>query len=217
MRRHLAALAVTPLALMAFAGPAAAQSQAGSPVTHLNERSRSAEALWSSESGGLVTDSWVTVYQTSAGTELHLQRATYDPSGPSGAVVTSADAASGFTFTFSRQLTTATVTATDLPVLTCTLDEIGEPIGECTASTVDVTLTWTGAGKITRGTYMEHQKGDGYSVNVHVTWTSRAASVAGSVSGFGLSAANFRYASLSQNKQVKTGRCFGDACEYMVK
>ncbi len=217
MRRHLAALAVTPLAMMAFAGPAAAQSHAGSPVTHLNERSRSAEAQWTSESGGLVTESGVMVYRTSAGTELHLWRATYGPDGPSGVVVTSADADSGFTFTISRQLTTATVTATDLPVLTCTLDEYGEPIGECTTSTVDVTLTWTGEGKITRGSYTEHQKGDGYSLNVHATWTSRAASVAGSVTGFDLSAANLSYASLSQNKQVKTGRCFGDACQYMVK
>ncbi len=211
MKRLLAALAVTPLALMALAGPATA---ARPDVTHLNDESWFAEAGWSSESGDLVTYTYASARTGTGGTELNLSQGTFDPEDPSsGTVETTATASSGFTFTISNKLSSATLVAEDLPVKTCTLDEFGEPIGDCTFSTVDVMLTWTGQGVLTRGSYSDRIKGDGFSMNVHMTWQDRDATVTGDVSGFDLDTAHLDWAYMHHEKQVKTGRCVGEACE----
>lgn len=209
MKRIVAVLAATPLVLMAFAGPANA---AKPEVTHLNDSGVFADAYWHSEDGNTFTDSNVSVFKTKSGTELHLSHSTAQWDG-GGSIATFADAVSGFTFTMSKRLGTARLVAEDLPVSTCTYDENGEVVGECEDSTVDVALTWTGEGALTRGSVSEHVKFDGGSMNVHITFMNRAATVTGSVTGFDLSADELQGASLGAEKQVKTGRCTGAACE----
>jgi hypothetical protein len=206
MKRTMAVIAATALTLVAFTGTAGNAGAAGSPVTHARSNMAFADAGWFTESGDEFTASGVSAGKSlwGTGSEIHVWRT----SGTMGGTTTSvsADATSGFRFTIdAKRLSGASVSATDLPAVKCTYDENGEQVGECTDTTVDLNVTWSGRGTVTKGSYNEHVRSGGSMTRVHVLWTSRDALASGSLDG-ALSAADLEYAGLRTEQQVKMGR-----------
>lgn len=128
---------------------------------------------------------------------------------------TFADVTSGFSFDIDKaQLTTATLSASGIPATTCALDANGNDIN-CTPTTIDVTVTWTGTGIIDRSSFNQLLKlQHGVSVvvlNQHVNGTSRSATTTGTfdgspITGFG-SGGTLGFANQSQ-----IYLCRGDSC-----
>ncbi|GAA2152433.1 hypothetical protein FHX52_0744 [Humibacillus xanthopallidus] len=206
MKRAMAVVAATALGLVAFTGTAGSAGAAGIPVTHVRSNLAFADAGWFKESGDKFWATGVSAVKSlwGSGSELHLSKT----SGTMGGARTevSADVTSGFTFTVdAKRLGSASVSATDLPAIQCTYDENGEQVGECTDTTVDVNVTWSGQGAISQGSYTEHVRTGGSMMRLHVLWTSREAGASGSLNG-ALSAHDLESAGLRTEKQVKSGR-----------
>jgi hypothetical protein len=127
---------------------------------------------------------------------------------------TFADVTSGFSFDIDKaQLTTATLSASGIPATTCALDANGNDIN-CTPTTIDVTVTWTGTGIIDRSSFNQLLKlQHGVSVvvlNQHVNGTSRSATTTGTfdgspITGFG-SGGTLGFANQSQIYLGRTNR-----------
>lgn len=203
MKRAMAVVAVAALGLFGAAGTAGAE---GSPVSHARSNTASAQADWYAESGDQFSETgvWAGSSLSGAGSELHLWKTVGTLGGESTTI--NADATSGFTFTIdAKRLSGASLTATDLPASLCTFDENGEQVGECTDTTVDVDVSWTGQGVITSGSYTDHVRSGNSMTKVHVQWTDRDAVATGSLGG-PLSATDLQFSSLHTEKQVKMGR-----------
>jgi hypothetical protein len=199
----MAVAAVAAVSLLGITGTAGA---AGSPVTHVRSNMAFADASGYRESGDHSWASSVTASRSlsRSGSELHLWKA----EGTMGGSTTSinADVTRGFTFTIdARHLSSASLSATGLPATRCTYDENGELVGQCTDTTVDVNITWSGQGAISKGSYTEHVTIGGSVTKVHGSWTSRDARATGSLNG-ALRPADFESADLRTEKQVKMGR-----------
>lgn len=202
MNKTLAALAVTPLALMALAGPATA---AKPTVTRTTESVAYAVASSEAELSKFV----VIPSLTRTGPQLSLWQATADGAG--GSVETTVETNRGFTFTIDKgRLGSATLVATNLPASTCTWQD-DQKLG-CVDTTVDINLRWTGFGRITRGGTTSHQMGDGFKLVSHGKGTSRGATVAGSVSIGTTTLDAFDYAELGTYKNFEMVHCTGTAC-----
>lgn len=202
MKKTLAALAVTPLALMALAGPAAA---AKPTVTRTTERVAYAVASSDAELSKFV----VIPSLTRTGPLLTLWQATADGAG--GSVETTVDTNRGFTFTIDKgRLGSATLVATNLPASTCTWQE-DQKIG-CVDTTVDINLRWTGFGGITRGGSTSHEMGDGFKLVSHGRGTSRGATVAGSITIGTTTLDAPDYAELGTYQNFEMLHCTGAAC-----
>lgn len=203
MKRATAVAAVAAVSLLGITGTAGA---AGSPVTHVRSNMAFADASWYRESGDHFWASSVTAGRSlsRSGSELHVWKA----EGTMGGSTTSinADVTRGFTFTIdARHLSSASLSATGLPATRCTYDENGELVGQCTDTTLDVNITWSGQGAISKGSYTEHVTIGGSVTKVHGSWTSRDARATGSLNG-ALRPADFESADLRTEKQVKMGR-----------
>lgn len=202
MRKILAALAVTPLALMALAGPATAAKP-----TVIRSTERVAYAVAASE--GDLSKFVVIPSLTRTGPVLSLWQGTADGAG--GSVETRLETNRGFTFTIDKaRLGTARLVATDLPASTCTWVEDQE-IG-CVDTTVDIDLTWTGVGRITRAGSTSHEVGDGFRLVSHGRGTSRGATVTGSITIGTTTLPAPDHAELGTYQNVEMLHCTGTAC-----
>lgn len=203
MKRAMAVAAVTAVSLLGFTGTAGAAS---SPVTHVRSNTAFADASWYKESGDQFWASGISARRSlwGSGSELHLSQTVGTNGGSTTSI--SADVTTGFTFTIdSKRLNGASLSAADLPATLCTYDENGELVGQCTDTTVDVHVTWSGQGAMTKGSYTEHVRSGGSMMKLHVLFTNRDALATGSLNG-ALSAADLEFASLGTEKQVKMGR-----------
>jgi hypothetical protein len=211
MRRALIGLAVTTLTVLALAGPASA---APGQVTQLRFHGTFAEALWFTSSATSSTDTFVNVSKSMQGSELFVDQftANYDANGNfTGATDTSAEVTSGFSFAIKQSLASASLSGSGLPATTCTFDANFNLIG-CSATTIDVTATWTGQGPITRAVFNDHFKSDGFSENDHFNGTDRAATATGTVGGLTLSASELQFADLGTANSGTVTVCIGTSC-----
>jgi hypothetical protein len=211
MRRALLGLAVTALAVLAFAGPAGA---ATGQVTHFRFSGTSAEALWFAGTATSSTATSVDVSKSKQGSELFADQftVTFDSSGNvTGATDTSADVTSGFSFALQQPLASASVSGLGLAGQTCTFDANFNLIG-CTAATIDVTAAWTGQGPISRGVFNDHLKSDGFSETDHFHGTARDATATGTFTGSTLTAGDLQFADLATNSFGAVTVCIGTSC-----
>jgi hypothetical protein len=211
MRRALTGLAVTALTVLALAGPASAAS---GQVTQFRFHGTFADALWITSSATSYTYTSVNVSKFLHGSELIATQFTgnLDANGNfTGATLTSADVTSGFTFTISQPLASASTSGSALPTTTCTYDANFNLIG-CSPSTIDVTAAWTGQGPISRGVFTDHFKSDGFSETDHFNGTDRAATATGTIGGLTLSAGDLDFADLGTAKSGTTIVCIGGSC-----
>src|SRR5262249_29066619 len=158
MRRALIGLAVTTFTLLALGGPASAAS---GQVTQFRFHGAFADAFWFTSSATSFTATSVNVSQSKQGSELFVDPFTgnLDTNGNfTGGTDTSADVTSGFSSAIEKPtLTSASTSGSGLPALTCTVDALGNVIS-CSATTIDVTVAWTGQGPITRAVFNDHFK-----------------------------------------------------------
>jgi hypothetical protein len=211
MRRALLGLAVTALAVLAFAGPAGATT---GQVTHLRVSGKFAAAIWFTSTATSSTDTSVNVSKSTQGSELFADQftVTFDSSGnTTGSTETFADVGSGFSFTLQQSLDSASVSGLGLPGQTCTFDANANLIG-CSAATIDVTAAWTGQGPISRSVENDHFKSDGFSETIHFSGTSRDATATGTFNGSTLTAGDLAFAELATQSSGAVTVCTGSSC-----
>ncbi|HEX2309049.1 MAG TPA: hypothetical protein VHI14_12075 [Jatrophihabitantaceae bacterium] len=187
---------------------------ASGQVTQFRFSGKSADAAWETSTATSVTDAAVTVSTSNQGSHLFVTQFTayFDTNGNfTGATDTIADVTSGFSFALGQSLASASLSGSGLPATTCTFDANFNQIG-CTASTIDVTVTWTGQGPISRGVTTSHSKSDGFSVTNHFNGTFRDATATGTVGGLTLSASELHFADLAITKTGTTIVCIGNGC-----
>jgi hypothetical protein len=212
MRRALIGLAVTTFTVLALAGPASA---APGQVTQFRFHGTFADAFWFTSSATSFTDTTVSVSTSKQGSELFVDQFTgnLDVNGNfTGGTDTFADVTSGFSFAIDKgTLTSANTSGSGLPATTCSVDANGNEFG-CSATTIDVTVTWTGQGPITRAVVNQHFKSDGFSLTDHFNGTDRAATATGTVAGSTLSASELQFADLGFTNSGTITRCIGLSC-----
>lgn len=199
------------LAALAFAGPAAAAS---GQVTQVRFQGTFANAFWFSTTATSRTDTTVNASEAKQGSGLFVEQFTenFDANGNfTGATETIASVTSGFSFALHQSLASASLTGSSLPATTCTFDVNFNQIG-CSATTIDVSVTWTGMGSITRGVTNEHFKSDGFSETDHFSGTSRDATATGTIGGITLSASDLQFADLGTTKSGTITVCIGSSC-----
>ena len=212
MRRALIGLAVTTFTLLALAGPASAAS---GQVTQFRFHGTFADAFWFASSATSFTATAVNVSMSKQGSELYVDQFTgnLDAMGNfTGGTDTFADVTSGFSFAIDKtHLTSASTSGSGLPATTCTVDANGNVIS-CSPTTIDVTVTWTGQGPITRAVVNDHFKSNGFSETDHFNGTDRAATATGTVAGSTLSASELQFADLGFTNSGTITRCIGTGC-----
>jgi hypothetical protein len=211
MRRVLIGLAVAAFTVLALAGPASA---APAQVTQFRFSETVADALWSTSSATSSTVASVDVSKSTQGSRLVVDEVTdnYDANGNfTGGTNTLADVASGFSFTLRQPLASASLSGSGLPATTCTFDANFNTIG-CSATTIGVSVTWTGQGATTRGWFNEHFKNGGFSEIDHFYGTNRHAVATGTVGGLTLSASELQFADLGTLKSGTVTICVGSSC-----
>jgi hypothetical protein len=211
MRRALAGLAVAAFTLLALAGPTSA---APGQVTHFRVAGTVADALWITSSATSSTFTSVDVSTSTQDSALVVDQVTenHDASGNfTGGTETFASVTSGFSFTLQQPLASASLSGSGLPATTCTFDVNFNTIG-CSATTIDVGVTWTGQGAITRGWFNDHFKSGGFSQIDHFYGTSRHAVATWTVGGLTLSVTELQFAHLGTLKAGTVTICVGSSC-----
>lgn len=208
MRRVLTVIAVSLLGVLSLAGPASA---APGQVTHFTDKGTFAEADWQVTAGTTFTETYLNVSASSTGSQLFLQRFVghKDAEGEViGDTLTTVEVQDGFTFTINAsKLSSASVRATDLPAQVCDIDANGELVEPCASTTVDLNVTWTGVGPISRSVSNSHYGTEGFRINEHFSGTSRQAVATGTVAGSTLTVDDLQGASLGKNKSGTTKSC----------
>ena len=211
MRRILLGLAVTALAVLAFAGPAGAAS---GQVTQFRFHGTFADALWFTNSATSSTLTSLRVSKAKQGSELIVDQfiVNTDANGNiTGATDTSADVTSGFSFAIHQPLASASTSASGLPATACTFDANLNLIG-CSPTTIDLTATWTGQGPIVRGVTNSRFKIDGISETDHFNGTLRTATATGTVAGLTLNESESQASDLGVTNSAVISRCIGLSC-----
>lgn len=211
MKRALLGLAVATFTVLAFAGPASA---ATGRVTHFTFSGPSAEASWTTTAGTTSTETLIGVSKSPHNSSLGIDVFTSheDANGNfTGGTDTSATVTSGYSFAIRQPLSSASVRASGMPVTTCTLDANFNVTG-CSDTTVNVNVTWTGQGPVTRGTQTQHLKADGFLLNVNSTGSFRDATATGTIAGRTLSTSELDFADLSTLRAAVITVCIGNNC-----
>jgi len=212
MRRALIGLAVTAFTVVALAGPASAAS---AQVMRFSFHGTVANASWSASSATSLTDTSVHVSESLQGSDLSVEQftANRDANGNfTGGTDTFTDVTGGFSFGIEQALlTSASLSGSGLPATACTLDADFRVIG-CSATTIDVTVAWTGQGPISRSVFNDHFASDGFNETDHFNGTDRAATATGIVGGLALSASELQFANLGTENSGTVTICIGTGC-----
>ncbi len=209
MRRVLVALAAMALALLSLGAPASA---APAEVMHFSFHGSVAEADWSIGSAAGFTDTLINASASTKGAQLVVRQinGTVDANGNfAGGTETTVDITSGFSFAIDLpKLTSATVSASDAPGTTCTVDANFKETG-CSDVSIDLNASWTGQGPIGRSVSNSHFKQGGVSITDHFSGTSREATATGLIEGLTLAASDVQFANLGTAVSGTTKICLG--------
>lgn len=204
MKRALIVLAVTALTALSVAGPASAASSGTAQVTHISFSGNFAEAYWLTSSADSSISTYINVSQSTQGYQLFAIQNTdhFDVNGNyTGEISTWVEGAtSGFSFAFAPSLMSASLNASALPATISTFDAIGNETGT-SATTIDMNVSWTGQGPITRSVFNHHITAAGFTEITHTNGAKRDATATATVAGFTPSAASFQFASLENDKE----------------
>jgi hypothetical protein len=209
MKRLLASLVVTPLALVALGGPAVA-GKPDSKTTHVSEGATYAHASWEYTSGDTWVEGGVSAVHTRQGPVLVLSQVAFSEDG-TFTETSVVDEQAEFTLTMDRaRLTQATLHADDVPVQVCVYEDPEEG-PDCTDSTVDISLAWTGEGPLLRSGFSAHFSDGTMRVNTHGLERERQAEVEGAITG-AVTVDEFSAALMVKSKFVEITRCL-TVCE----
>jgi hypothetical protein len=95
--------------------------------------------------------------------------------------------------------------------MTCAVDVNGNETN-CTATTIDLTVAWTGQGPIARQVSNAHFKVAGFSETDHFNGTDRAATATATFSGSTLNPSDLQFADLGSANSATIQRCIGLHC-----
>jgi hypothetical protein len=208
-----ATLAVLVGASLAFAGLSGTARASGTQVTQDRFHGPFAEAGGETRTPTSITDVATLASMEQDGT-THLSildlHTTYLDSGGNvtGSVDVSGELNSGASFTMDTVgLTTASASGT-VPVTRCTFDAAGNPTG-CTSGTMDVSMTWTGQGAISRGIeYVDHSVAPGGLTFVdRGSGTFRLASATATIGGQTFDASELQFADFGVSNDLTVTVC----------
>jgi hypothetical protein len=128
-----------------------------------------------------------------------------------GGTDTFADVTSGFSFSIDKARLTTASTSGSIPGTTCAVDVNGNETN-CTATTINLTVAWTGQGPIARQVANQHFKAAGFSESDHFNGTDRTATATGTFSGSTLNASDLQFADLGFANSGTILRCIGLSC-----
>jgi hypothetical protein len=211
MRRALTGLTAAALTLLALAGPASA---APAQVTQVRFHGTFANGLWVTSSATQFTITLIGVSNAPPGSELFADQFTIneDANGAfTGATDTRVQVTSGFSFSITQPLVSASASGTGLPATTCTYDANIVLIG-CSTTTTDLAAAWTGQGPIDRGVTNTHFRLDGFSETTHSNGSARDATATGTFGGSTLSADDLQFADLGTTNSGLVAICIGTSC-----
>lgn len=212
MRRLIAGLVVTVLAVLSLAGSASAATR---QVTHFRFHGAFADAAWSVRSATRFTETFINVSRSKQGSQLFVDqfKGKLDKHGRfAGGTDTFVDVTSGFSFAINKsRLTSARLSGSGLRARTCVVTARGRQI-HCRRTTINVKAAWTGHGPIGRSISNSHFKTAGFSINDHFNGTSRAATATGTVVGLRLRASALQFADLGTAHSGTVTRCIGTNC-----
>ncbi len=215
MKRALIGLAVTALTALAVAAPASAASSQAAQATHVSFKGNYASAAWLTHLAGSDISTYISVSQTTQGYQLYaIQNTDYFDAGGNYTGETSTwveGATSGFSFALAPSLASASLGASALPATIYTYDANGFVIDSST-TTIDINVSWTGQGPITRSVSNHHIQSAGSSETEHTNGTQRDATVTATFAGFTPSPANLQWASLENDKSGTITVCTGSSC-----
>lgn len=197
------------LAVLSLGAPASA---AAAQVEHFSFHGSFAEADWSIGSAAGFTDTLINASTSTKGSQLVVRQisGTVDPNGNfAGGTETVVDITTGFSFAIDvPKLTSATVTASDAPGTTCTVDAQFNKTG-CSDVSIDLSASWTGQGPISRGVSNSHYKQGVVSITDHFSGTGREATATGHIGDLTLAASDMQFANLGTATSGTTKICFG--------
>jgi hypothetical protein len=204
MKRALIALAVTALTALSVAGPASAASSETAQVTHISFSGNFASAYWVTSSADRSISTYIDVSQSTQGYQLYAIQNTdyFDANGNyTGETSTSVlGATSGFSFAFAPSLMSASLNASAFPATIYTFDASrNETV--TSATTIDMNVSWTGQGPITRSVFNQHVTAGGFTETTHTNGAKRDATATATIAGFTPSAASLQFASLENDKE----------------
>lgn len=204
MKRALTVLAVTALTALSVAGAASAASSETARVTHVNFSGNFAAAYWLTSSADSSISTYINVSQSAQGYQLYaIQNTDYFDANGNYTGETSTwvqGATSGFSFAFAPSLTSASLNASDLPATIYTFDASGYETGT-SATAIDMDVSWTGQGPVTRSVFNHHITAGGFTETTHTNGAERDATATATVAGFTPSAASLQFASLENDKE----------------
>jgi hypothetical protein len=210
MKRILLVAASAMATALSMAAPAGAVS---GQIIHSHFNGNFAEASWGSSTTTADTSTYLRVSQSNRGSQLLAEQfvVTYDAQhNVTGAADTLVDAPAGFNFTIdANKLTTAAVTATELPATICTYDASFNQTG-CAGTALDLSVTWTGQGPITRNTNNSRVSVPGFSITDHLNGINRDGTADGNMGSTALGTSDF--AILGKAVSGSTTLCVGGHC-----
>lgn len=174
-----------------------------------------AEAFWFNSTPSRDAGLYIRVSQAKSSNSLVVEETTQtrDAQGNvTGTTETVAEVTSGYSFSIdATKLTTASITASGIPVTTCTYDENFALIG-CSPSVIDAGATWTGQGLITRNTSNSRVRAGEFSVNEHLNGTNRDGTATALANGITFSTSDSQFAILGNAVSGTTTLCIGGTC-----
>jgi hypothetical protein len=201
-------LLIPALAVAISAGPAVAAAT----VTRTTFHGTTAEAVWRQADLSFFRETTVSVARMPNGQRLtvHVFTENYDSAGsPTGTVGTSTRVTTGFSYTIDgSQLSSASVTGSDLPATTCARDANNNLIG-CVDTTIDVNASWTGQGVLVRGEFHFHDRTGSITVTSHSYGVFRDATASGVVDGNTLTPGDLFFAYIGRLVSGETVICIG--------
>jgi hypothetical protein len=171
-----------------------------------------AEALWDSTSATSFIRSQVVVSQTRDGQDLLVRVLDQKFGDPPGTVtLTQVILESGFSFTIDRlTLSTAHVSGSELPALVCTFIDFG--LVDCSDTTIDLDITWTGFGDISHEVTTENELFFELRQIVHINGTTRDATAAGTIGETTVTSEDVLLADIGRLTEGVT--CIGVGCSF---
>lgn len=119
---------------------------------------------------------------------------------------------SGFSVAIDKaHLTTASTRGSGIPATTCHVDANFNETN-CHATTIKVTVAWTGQGPVLREVSNAHFKQGAFSENEHLNGAIRDATATGTFSGRALDPTAFQFGQLAFINNGIVVRCIGLSC-----
>jgi hypothetical protein len=203
--RKLAALVAVLAAFLVMVAPAGAAT-----VFKDHFHGKIAEAGWEQDTA--TSSTFVTVDASSNETFLEVFQAHFDAQGNfTGAVDTTADVTSGFNLSIAKAYGSAHLSGSGLAAQQCTFDSNDDLIG-CTATTMDVNVSWTATDALQHGVSNDHFSGDGFSFSDHFNGAFRDADASGTVGGVSVGPSSQEFGDLGRTNSSSIFRCLGKSC-----